>query len=653
MSSTSGPLCIQGVDLPPDSAGIRLLMGTFFTDDQQVTLKVLDADKKEIGSSTPPKFDDGTLLFVEVPTEQKSDLTLCLESLGGRIAVPGSPNGNANADQVSYLGDEPADGDISLEYMRPGSESLFSSVATVFDRAALFRPGWVGAWTYYLAFLLCFFCIALVWWLLLKRSGEQTNALRPLIITVAALAFVNAFVWALVTPAFNTPDEFSHFTYVETLSRGELPDKELAPGDPGNSYLPSMVYVSDVTAVPLVGRKFNKMPWTQAQEEAFFENYDALESGPDPPYGITPATSYAPAYYAPAVVAFKIGALGNVFDQLFLVRLLSALFFALAVVFVMFFARELFPRLTWAPLVAGLAIAFEPMAAHISGGVSNDSMMMASCAAALYFGAKILRRGPTFGDALGMSAAFALAIIVKPTSVGLVPALALVALVAVLRSDRRLQTVALFGKAVAGPIFVLALAQLLFGTGANEATVIAGTTGERPATPSGYLSYLWQWYLPSIASMDEYFVGMPPVFKVFIGGSFADFNSLDTRFPDDAYVFVSAALAALCLLAARAVWVRRDRFSEIWPFVGFSFLAVAGVAFFVNTTGYFMFIQDGQLFAQGRYLFPAIAVFGALVVAGALGAGRRLALPLASACVLALACANIFGMAISLSRFYL
>ncbi len=653
MSSSSDPLCVQGVDLPPDSAGIRLFLGTYHRSDQQISLTAFDAAGDELGRATSAKFDDGDRVFVPVPTKQKNDLTLCVTPLDGRIAVPGSPNGNANIDQVSMLGDSPVEGDISIEYMRAGSESLVSTVGTVFDRAALFRPAWIGAWTYYLAFLCFLLVIAFAWWLLVKRSGDRGGRLRPLIIAVAAIAFFNAVGWAVVTPAFNTPDEFSHFTYVETLSRGELPDKELAPDDAGNSYLASLVYVSEVTARPIIGKPFVKLPWSQAAEDKMYENYEAIRDTNDSAYGLTPARGYSPVYYAPAVIAYELGGVGNVFDRLFFIRLYSALFFALAVVFAMLFARELFPRTTWAPLVAGLAVAFEPMAAHISGGASNDSMMMATCTAALYFGARILRRGPTFRDAFAMATAFALAVAAKPTSAGIVVALLLVALVSAIRSDERLRTLFVFVKASIVPVIALALVQLQFGAGASEAGTIATTAGERPASLTGFLSYVWQWYLPSIGSMDEYFVGTPPAFKAFIGGAFADFNALDTRFPDGVYYAAFAALLGLCLLALRAIWLRRDRMHEIWPFVAYASLALVGVALFVNSTGYFLFIQDGQLFAQGRYLFPAIAVFGALIVAGALGSGRRLALPLASACVIALACTNLFGMAISLSRFYL
>ncbi len=39
---------------------------------------------------------------------------------------------------------------ISLLFLRPASQSLFSMLPTIFRRAMLFRPTWVGAWTFWL-----------------------------------------------------------------------------------------------------------------------------------------------------------------------------------------------------------------------------------------------------------------------------------------------------------------------------------------------------------------------------------------------------------------------------------------------------------------------------------------------------------------------
>ena len=48
---------------------------------------------------------------------------------------------------VTLLGSK---GMVSLLFLRPHPQSLLSLVPTIFRRAALFRPSWVGPWTYWL-----------------------------------------------------------------------------------------------------------------------------------------------------------------------------------------------------------------------------------------------------------------------------------------------------------------------------------------------------------------------------------------------------------------------------------------------------------------------------------------------------------------------
>jgi hypothetical protein len=645
-------LCTRGVTLPTDATGVRMFVGTYRRLGVQMKMTVRDAAGRLLAVSTPPRFDDGARVTFAVPNERPSALDLCFVTDGSKVAVAGNANGNANPAQTSWLDKRPAKGDVSLEYMRAGTSSGWSMIPTAFSRASLFRPSWVGPWTFYLGALLALAMIAAGWALLLRAGRLQAPAGRRAFLAVAVIVFINASIWAVVTPAFNTPDELAHFTYVETLAAGELPQRSLGKNDPGNSYLPSTVYAASLTAQNVIGHPFVKPPWIKADERTFEETYAGVESGPNARYGLTPSSVYSPAYYGPALVPWAVGGIGNVFDRLFLIRLYSALLLAIGVIFAMLFVREMLPRQPWAPIVAGLALGFEPMVAHIGGGASNDNLMIAACAATLWAGARVMRRGPTFWNVFAATGAFVIAVAAKPTSLGLVFALAFAVLIAIVRSERRFAALRTSVLGAAIPFVMVAILFATFGNDGGTAPV-AGAEALRPATVTGYLSYLWQWYLPSIGGMDEYFVGTPPAFKIFFGGFLADFNALDTRFGDDFYKLAALAALALFVLVLRALWLRRDRLRSAWPIVAYPVLAVLGTALAVNTTGYFVFIKDGQLFAQGRYLFPALAVFGLYVAAAAVGAGRRYALPLASAVVMALAVVNFAGMAISLERFYL
>lgn len=646
------PLCTKGVTLPADTDAVRLFVGTYRRLSVKMTMTVRSAAGKQLGTSTPPAFNDGAHPTFKVPRGLSRPATLCFRTDGSNVAVAGNLNGNLSPEQISTIGKRPAKGDVSIEYMRAGSRSTWSMIPTVFSRAALFRPSWVGAWTYYLAALLAFALIAAAWVLLLRAGRLVSPAGRRMLIAVAAIAFANAAIWALVTPGFNTPDELAHFTYVETVAGGELPQRSLGENDPGNSYLPSTVYASQLTTQNVIGNPFVKPPWSRSVERTFEKNYDAVRAGPDERYGLTPANYYSPLYYAPAVGPYAIGSLGNIWDRLLLVRLYSALLLALGVVFAMLFVREILPRQHWAPVVAGLAIAFEPMVVHTAGGASNDSMMLAACAATLWAGARVMRRGPTFWNVFAASGALLIAATAKPTAFGIIPALGFAFLIAIVRSKRRFVALRTCVLGAVIPLFLLVTIWALFG---NDAVADTGTasTNLRSPSPSGFLSYLWQWYLPSVGSMDEYFIGEPPAFKIFFGGFIADFNALDTRFGSDFYKLAAVAATGLFVLVLRAVGLRRDRLRNAWPIVAYPALAVVGIAFVINVSGYLMFVKDGQLFAQGRYLFPALAVFGLYIAAAAVGAGRRYGLPLASAIVIALAATNLAGIAVSLGRFYL
>ncbi len=655
LSDKSGPLCVDHVTLPPDAGFVELEVGTYARSNVRAKMTVRDAGGKFLGATIPAAFGDGARVRFRMPTAERNDLTLCISSLtrGARVAVTGERNGALAPEQNPSLGEQPVDGDIALAYISAERRAAIGQVANVFERASLFRPAWVGPWTYYLVFACALLLLAAAFALALRVMRMRGPPSRRMFAAIAVIAFCNAMLWALVTPAFNAPDELAHFTYVETLAAGQLPDSEVRPGEAGNSYKPSTVYASELTAVPVIQRHLNKPPWSKEAEAAFFAEYDRLTAGPDTPYGLTPANAYSPAYYLPAVAFYKLGSLGNIFDKLLLVRVWSALLVAITVIFVMLFVMELVPRRRWAGPMAGLSVAFLPMVVHLGGAVSTDNLMMAACAATLWLGARVLMRCPTLGGVLLASSAFALAVIAKPAAAGLALPLAFAYLVAIWRSERPLSTLGTCALGSLPPALVLLLSMIFFG-GSATAGVVDPTIAQslHPTTPKNLLLYLWQWYLPSVGGMPEFFVGTPPALRIFFGGFLADFNSLDTRFPLWVYALYATAGVVLLVLGARALWQRRAERARLWPLVVYPLLALLGTLAVIHGVGFLLYASDGQNFAQGRYLFPALGVFGLYVAAAMIGAGRRWAGALGGSAVIGLAVLNIAGMAISLARFY-
>jgi hypothetical protein len=104
-------------------------------------------------------------------------IRVCLRSRGpGPVELLGAVP--ANAVIAGDDGTASSDASIALLFLRPHPRSLLSLVPTVFGRASLFRPGWVGPWTYWAlsAALLVAFALAGVAVTVALRSDEAPHA---------------------------------------------------------------------------------------------------------------------------------------------------------------------------------------------------------------------------------------------------------------------------------------------------------------------------------------------------------------------------------------------------------------------------------------------------------------------------------------------
>jgi hypothetical protein len=94
------------------------------------------------GYATAVSHDAG--LSATVPAGRR--VVVCLLSTGPqRAGMLGSPSGGP---PMTVAGKR-STASASLVFLRSRPRSLLSLLPTVFRRAALFRPGWVGAWTFW------------------------------------------------------------------------------------------------------------------------------------------------------------------------------------------------------------------------------------------------------------------------------------------------------------------------------------------------------------------------------------------------------------------------------------------------------------------------------------------------------------------------
>ena len=118
------------------------------------------------------------------------------------------------------------------------------------------------------------------------------------------------------------------------------------------------------------------------------------------------------------------------------------------------------------------------------------------------------------------------------------------------------------------------------------------------------------------------------------------------------YTSLAAVTVGIVALASTAVYRARERIATVLPRVTLGLLTVVGFALLVNLRSYLALVQDNVPFAQGRYLLPAIGVFGAGIAAAALAFGRRTGIVAATAMITALGSFNAFCLGLVMVRFY-
>jgi hypothetical protein len=207
------------------------------------------------------------------------------------------------------------------------------------------------------------------------------------------------------------------------------------------------------------------------------------------------------------------------------------------------------------------------------------------------------------------------------------------------------------GALAAGSLAIVVAARYGLFAQSESFTAPAGFQS-RPFSVRDLISYTWQWYLPALPFMEDRFAGLPPVYDVYFKGFWANFGHLDTKF--DPWVY--AVLAACCAVAVAMIGVtfarERQHLGPLGPPLLLGAGTVAALALMVNVRSYVELIETGGPFAQGRYLLPALPVFGAAAAAAALAAGRRGGVVVATAFVAMMGFFNLFSLGLVMTRFY-
>ena len=146
--------CQELIDVPEDFSEVELQLGTFRRAGAPLEISVHDragAGPVLGRGRLPGGYPDVSRQRVavgEVAAGQR--VAVCAESVGGpKVAIYGNA-GAAAPDSPLRLRGRRVNRDLTLVFYEADGRSLIAEVPAMFDRASLFRSGWIGPWTYWL-----------------------------------------------------------------------------------------------------------------------------------------------------------------------------------------------------------------------------------------------------------------------------------------------------------------------------------------------------------------------------------------------------------------------------------------------------------------------------------------------------------------------
>lgn len=476
----------------------------------------------------------------------------------------------------------------------------------------------------------------------------------------ALIALLNALAWSLITPPFQVPDETGHLVYVQYLAEtGEVPD------NPGAAvFSPEQAAMLDALRFnAVVGRPRDRAVSTELLD-AEVERLGEERPSPVGGGGSVESSSQPPLYYAAQAAVYHASPWKGLLERVWLMRVFSCLLAAATTLFTFLFLRELLSE-PWIWTLGALAVAFQPVFAFTSSGLTPDSLLFAASAATLFGLARAFGRGLTPRLGIGIGVALAIGMLAKLNYVALLPGalLGLALLVARAPTPDRRRALAGAGAAVgvlgAAVLMYAALNTLVWdrpvlGGGvegaANVAAGDAGATGSAPSRRE-QVSYIWQLYLPRLGFMNAQFEYFPP-WQVWFKGLVGLFGWLDTPFPAWVYNLAFALTAPLALLFGLALVRGRSALRRRLPEILCYAAITGGLLVSIGILGLQYFDDTGFRFEQARYLLPLLPFYGAAVALAVRAAGTRVARPLGVLVLVGLIAHGGIAQLLVISRFY-
>jgi Predicted membrane protein (DUF2142) len=465
------------------------------------------------------------------------------------------------------------------------------------------------------------------------------------------LAAVHGTAWAVVTAPWNGPDEVAHFAYAEHLAQtGHAPQRNRGEG--------SQSTAENLALFQLNVFSIRLQPTGKPTYSAVDRTKQQLAQLPDSAYkngsGPNSAANYPPLYYAYEAIAYKLTPSHSELIRLFVMRLATLLLFVVTVGLTWLIAAELL-AVTWARAFATALVALQPKLAFGAGIVNPDLMLVAFSTGALLAAFRVVRRGPRRWSVVALVACSCGGVLTHPRGYFLVPFAVIALGIGAWRVRPALRT-ALVSSAVTLGVMALAVASALLWVRGHTQGPAGGGPGNPPLTglnPRQFLSYLWQFYLPKLSFMAP---KIGPSFygyrQMYIESFFGQFASFSVNYRTVYYDAIQLA-AGVGLVALYTTVVARWRTVVAnWPQVVLSVVFFVGLMMLLHLVSYSALRISSDVVITGRYLLPAIALYGCSAAWVCASLPRRVGLPLAGILLGLAALLAVGGVGLSMGRFY-
>ncbi|MCL4472806.1 MAG: glycosyltransferase family 39 protein [Actinobacteria bacterium] len=395
-----------------------------------------------------------------------------------------------------------------------------------------------------------------------------------ILVALLILAAAKSVLWVAATPPWRSPDSYLHFGYIEFLSREHT--------------------------VPVSGRLDHYPDVLQSLERTnLYGVFGLYETHMDL---VTPqvnnASGHPPLYYTLMLPAYWAASGGSMETQLYSVMLFTSIFSVLLVWAAYRLAREIFPGKTYMQIGVPLLLIFHPQLGFISSSVVQDSLLALLFTWLLYHLAVFAKGDCSYRRGIFIGATVGLGMLTKSSFMMAYPiGAAVFAVMLYTQKGRRLHLLKVMA-AAAG------ISLLICGWFYVRNYIELGAAQPYEKTERYHAANLWTLWLRTSFRAE--------LISSFLG----NFSWLSIPLPiAELYWFrriLQLALAGFAAATAIGWWKPAWQIMKTWV----AALMAGTFMVFLVAVSYFEITVGGS---QGRYLFPAVFPFWALLLTGLVG----------------------------------